>query len=153
MLKKLKWISIALIFPVLEVATMILVYCAIGIWLTLFLVFISSAIGLVLWGRWAKELNARVEENEKKYGKDVKDYPANVAFIHLRDAAGVMFAFLCFLSPGLLSDLLGFLAVSSKSFVNWYCKRCDSDLAEIAELHGITWGQYCEQLKKDTPNA
>jgi len=145
--KKIKWILIAILFPVGEVATVILVYRVLGLWATLSLVVLSSSVGLILWGRHSKKLNERVLENEKAYGKDVKEYPANVAMIHMRDAFGAMVAFLCFLSPGFLSDFIGYLTVSSSSFLNWYVKRSDKDLHELAELHGITWGQYCEKLK------
>jgi len=147
--KKIKWILLAIFLPVAEVATVLLVHRFIGLWLTLLLVVISSSIGLFLWVRHSKKLNEIVLENEKLYGKDVKDYPANVAMIHMRDAFGAMVALICFLSPGFLSDIIGYLTVSSSSFLNWYAKRSDKDLSELAELHGVTWGQYCDKMKEN----
>ena len=93
-------------FPALDVGTLFLFSRWAGVPLTLALVALSTALGLLACGRWV----ARIAEHDKAIrAKSGGDLPPEVMVVHGGEAFLSFLAMLLFLFPGFLSDIVGFL--------------------------------------------
>lgn len=92
-------------FCVLDTASLFLVARYLGVFGTLFLVLVSTTLGLLACARWIRRLSERHTELRAEHG----DLPPDVVLIHGSEGLLSLLALVCFLFPGLLSDVVGFV--------------------------------------------
>ncbi len=135
----------AVALPVLDVGTLFLLSQWIGVGLTLGLVALSTALGLLSCRRWIVRLSRENEVLKKESGATV---PPEVIFVQGGEALLSFVAMLCFLFPGLLSDLIGFFLALPR-IQRGFTDKVVAKVRDEAAARGQTVEQYL-MAKKGT---
>ena len=143
---RLYFFLIGLFGAPLEVLVFILVSQQIGLWWTVALVFISTALGMLLWYLWILRLGSDSEVALNEYGVLPDNIPPGVYLTTLADTSCMFFAFFCFLSPGFISDLIGFL-IAIPPIRKWYYSYFKNQTKKMADERGITIEELIEELR------
>ncbi|MCB0324672.1 MAG: FxsA family protein [Bdellovibrionales bacterium] len=149
---KLIWWAVALTAPVLEVAVLILVARLIGVWTTLLLVLLSTAVGLLFWTQWFRRMMRDHEKLKEEYGEALVGVPAETLFISSTEFLSSFFAFFCFLAPGFLTDSIGFL-LSIPAIRDSYRQRVETEYRKLAAAEGLALDEYLAKKHQAGPVA
>jgi len=93
-------------FAVLDVGTLFLLAHHWGTAAALFVVALTTIAGLLACARWIRRIAEHHHELQREHGENI---PSDLVLIRGSEGLLSLVALLCFLYPGLLSDVLGFL--------------------------------------------
>ena len=95
-----------ILFACLDVGSLFVVARYFGVSGALFVVALSTLLGLLACARWMRRLAEHHAKLHEQYGEEL---PKDLVMIQGTEGLLTLLAVLCFLYPGLLSDALGFL--------------------------------------------
>ncbi len=95
-----------ILFAVLDVGTLFILAKYFGVTGALFVVAVSTLLGLITCARWIRRLAEHHDALKKEHGENI---PQDLILIRGGECLLSCLAVVCFLYPGLLSDAIGFL--------------------------------------------